>query len=117
MLRFSVKLLLDEELWLYFIHTSNQCSMKTHTIFYYFLFSVVSGVMCIYCLCLVYHTVWQLGRKALLLLGTLNLLLSMATAATLLLAFRVEEGGSRVVSYIVVVLICYFVFNYAYSYG
>ena len=61
--------------------------------------------------------VWQLGRKALLLLGTLNLLLSMVTAATLLLAFRVEEGGSRVVSYIVVVLICYFVFNYAYSYG
>ena len=69
------------------------------------------------CLCLIYHTVWQLGRKALLLLGTLNLLLSMAIAATLLLAFRVEEGGSRAVSYIVVVLICYFVFNYAYSYG
>jgi len=42
---------------------------------------------------------------------------SMATAATLILAFRVEEGGSTAVGYIVVVFVCFFVFNFAYSYG
>ena len=59
----------------------------------------------------------QVGRKALLLSSSLGMLFSMATAATLILAFQVEEGGSRAVGYIVVILICFFVFNFAYGWG
>jgi len=59
----------------------------------------------------------QVGRKALMLSGALGMLFSMATAATLILAFRVEDGGSTAVGYIVVVLICFFVFNFAYGWG
>ena len=52
-----------------------------------------------------------------MLSGALGMLFSMATAATLILAFRVEDGRSTAVGYIVVVLICLFVFNFAYGWG
>ena len=53
-----------------------------------------------------------------MLLGALGMLVSMVIAASLLLDFRVEEnGGNQIVGYVVVVLICFFVFNFAYSWG
>ena len=54
-----------------------------------------------------------------MLLGALGMLVSMVIAASLLLDFRVEEEGegNEVVGYVVVVLICFFVFNFAYSWG
>jgi len=45
------------------------------------------------------------------------MMFSMATAATLILVFRVEEGGSTAVGYIVVALICSFMFAFAYGWG
>ena len=42
---------------------------------------------------------------------------SMATSATLILVFRVEEGGSRAVGYVVVAFICFFMFFFAYGWG
>ena len=61
----------------------------------------------------------QVGRKALLLLGGLGMILSMTGAATVLLVFRVEEeeGGGSVAGYVTVTLICFFVFNFAYGWG
>ena len=52
-----------------------------------------------------------------MLSGALGMLFSMATAATLILAFRVEEGGSTAVGYIVVALICSFMFAFACGWG
>ena len=53
-----------------------------------------------------------------MLLGALGMLVSMVIAASLLLDFRVErDGGNEVVGYVVVILICFFVFNFAYSWG
>lgn len=63
------------------------------------------------------HHLLQFGRKVLLLLGGLGMLVSMATSATLILVFRVEEGGSRAVGYIVVAFICFFFFFFAYGWG
>jgi len=45
------------------------------------------------------------------------MLFSMAAAATLILVFRVEEGGSTAVGYIVVALICFFMFAFSYGWG
>jgi MFS family permease len=61
----------------------------------------------------------KVGRKALLLLGGAGMLVSMAGAATVLLVFRVEEEveGGSVAGYVTVVLICFFVFNFAYGWG
>ena len=63
------------------------------------------------------HHLLQFGRKVLLLLGGLGMFVSMATSATLILVFRVEEGGSRAVGYIVVAFICCFMFFFAYGWG
>ena len=63
------------------------------------------------------HLVFQLGRKVLLLLSGLGMFFTMATTATLILVFRVEEGGSTAVGYIVVALICCFMFAFAYGWG
>ena len=54
-----------------------------------------------------------------MLLGALGMLVSMVIAASLLLDFRVEEEGegNEVVGYVVVFLICFFAFNFAYSWG
>ena len=55
----------------------------------------------------------QLGRKALLLFGAIGNICAMVIAGTLLLVFRVEDGGgSSAVGYIVVAAICVFVFSY-----
>ena len=55
----------------------------------------------------------QLGRKPLLLLGTLGMFGSITLAGTLLLVFRVESGGSRAVGYVVMAALCFFVFSFA----
>ena len=59
----------------------------------------------------------QFGRKVLLLLGGLGMFVSMVTSATLILVFRVEEGGSTAVGYVVVAFICFFMFSFAYGWG
>lgn len=43
--------------------------------------------------------------------------LSMVTAATLIVAFKVDEGDNEAVGYVVVLLVCLFVFNFAYGWG
>lgn len=60
-----------------------------------------------------------MGRKALLLLGGTGMLISMITAATVLLVSGIEEDedGSSVAGYVTVTLICIFVFNFAYGWG
>ena len=63
-----------------------------------------------------------MGRKALLLLSGVGMLVSMTGAATVLLAFRVEEeeeedSDGSVAGYVTVVLVCLFVFNFAYGWG
>ena len=46
------------------------------------------------------------------------MMVSMVGAATVLLVFRVEEeGGGSVAGYVTVVLVCFFVFNFAYGWG
>ena len=40
---------------------------------------------------------------------------SILLASTLLVAFRVENGGSKAVGYIVVVALCFFVFSFSAS--
>ena len=62
----------------------------------------------------------QIGRKALLLLGSLGMLLSILTAGTIILVWRVGEadsGGVNIAGYVVVVFVCFFVFNFAYGWG
>ena len=64
----------------------------------------------------------QIGRKALLLLGSTGMFFSMLLAATFIVAFRVglegeDEETSRAVGYVIVLLVCFFVFNFAYSWG
>ncbi len=61
------------------------------------------------------HT--QVGRKPLLLMGAIGMCVSMVAAATLILAFRVDEGENKAVGYVVVLLICSFVINFAYGWG
>ena len=58
-----------------------------------------------------------MGRKPLLLLGGVGMLVSIAGAATVLLVFRVEEKEGSVAGYVTVALICFFVFNFAYGWG
>ena len=58
----------------------------------------------------------QLGRKALLLLGAIGMTCALVLAGTLLLVFRVEDGGGgKAVGYIVVAAICAFVISYSAS--
>ena len=61
----------------------------------------------------------QVGRKALLLLGGVGMMVSMMGAALVLMIFNVEEreGGGSVAGYATVGLICFFVFNFAYGWG
>ena len=66
---------------------------------------------------LLLHHLLQFGRKVLLLLGGLGMFVSMVTSATLILVFRVEEGGSTAVGYVVVAFICFFMFSFAYGWG
>ncbi len=51
----------------------------------------------------------QLGRKTLLLLGALGMMSSMLVAGTLVLVFKVDEGESQAVGYIVLALVTLFV--------
>ncbi len=48
------------------------------------------------------HT--QVGRKPLRLMGAVGMCVSMVAAATLILAFRVDEGENKAVGYVVVLL-------------
>lgn len=57
----------------------------------------------------------KVGRKWLLLSGALGMLVSVLLAATLLQVFNVNEH--QVVGYVVVILLCAFVFSFAYSWG
>ena len=63
----------------------------------------------------------QVGRKALLLLGSVGMFFSMLMAATLIVSFRgleeEEDNNDKAVGYVVVLLVCFFVFNFAYSWG
>ena len=69
-----------------------------------------TSLICTFC--------FQVGRKALLLMGGIGMLFSMLAAATILLVFNVEEEeGGSVAGYITVVLVCFFVFNFAYGWG
>ena len=45
------------------------------------------------------------------------MMFSMLVAATLILAFKVEEGKNEEVGYVVVLFVCFFVFNFAYGWG
>lgn len=62
-------------------------------------------------------SVLQLGRKSLLLLGGLGMLTTMVISATLILVFRIEDGDSSAAEYIVVTLICLFMFAFTYGWG
>lgn len=61
----------------------------------------------------------QLGRKALLLLGGAGMFLAIFIAASIILTWRVrqEEAEGGVAGYMVVIFICFFVFNFAYGWG
>lgn len=57
-----------------------------------------------------------------MLLGSIGMFFSMLMAAILIVAFRVgqegdEEETNKAVGYVIVLLICFFVFNFAYSWG
>ncbi len=63
----------------------------------------------------------QVGRKS-LLLGGVGMLLSMFAAATFIKAFGIEDsqcssGNVGAIGYVVVFFVCFFVFNFAYSWG
>lgn len=46
------------------------------------------------------------------------MLITMVTSATLILAFRIEDGGgSSAAEYVVVALICLFMFAFTYGWG
>jgi hypothetical protein len=63
-------------------------------------------------------SVLQLGRKSLLLLGGLGMLITMVTSATLIVVFQIEDGGSTsAAEYIVVAFICLFMFAFTYGWG
>lgn len=79
--------------------------------------SVILGVMNIIGTGLSVYTIDKLGRKPLLLLGTLGMFGSITLAGTLLLVFGVEDGGSQAVGYVVMVALCVFVFTYATAVG
>ena len=55
----------------------------------------------------------QLGRKPMLVGGSLIMFLLSGTAATLVYAFSLEEDNNVVVGYIVVCLVCLFLFVYS----
>lgn len=66
----------------------------------------------------------QVGRKSLLLLGGIGMFVSMLAAATFILAFRIDNTDCQndsedvgAIGYVVVFFICFFVFNFAYSWG
>lgn len=64
----------------------------------------------------------QVGRKTLLLLGGVGMLLSMFAAATFIKAFGIEDSQCSsenigAIGYVVVFFVCFFVFNFAYSWG
>ena len=62
----------------------------------------------------------QVGRKALLLLGALGMLSSILAAAGIIQIWHVDgedSSGSQVAGYMVVLCICFFVFNFAYGWG
>ena len=74
------------------------------------------------CLLISSFSLPQIGRKALLLLGSTGMFFSMLLAATFIVAFRVglegeDEETSRAVGYVIVLLVCFFVFNFAYGWG
>lgn len=61
----------------------------------------------------------QVGRKSLLLIGGIGMFLSLFGAATFIKSFGIEdtECSGQEVGAIVVFFVCFFVFNFAYSWG
>ncbi len=63
-------------------------------------------------LCIFVHACVQIGRKSMLVGGGFMMALLAGIAATLVLAFNLEEENNDVIGYIVVCLVCVFVLVY-----